>query len=150
MSKEEEINRSNWETHPQYHRSGASKLIMIHSHFRQTMDEILLLIEKENFKKAKKVFIELESHLDLHHHIEEDRMFPFMKKIIGEKDAKKLYGDHKTLTKHLDLLMKMFEKEIVKEDLEELFKKFKTDTVAHLDIEENLAIPVIIKHGLPI
>lgn len=147
---EETINRSNWDKHPKFHSGGASKLIYFHSHFRESMKDILALIEKENYKRAKKQFIELESHLEMHHHIEEQSIFPYLKKYITEKESKQLFGDHKVLTKHLDKLTKMFEKEIKKEELVEEFTQFQKDTEKHLNDEEDICIPVFITHNFRI
>eukprot|EP01080_Neovahlkampfia_damariscottae_P007121 gene7121-11284_t len=156
MSKEEKpITRQNWKSHPYYHGS-ASFLISIHDSFRSSFKEISKLIEQKNFEKAKKMYDNLNEHLDNHHYIEEARMFPNlkkkMKKLKLEENANLIDGltsDHKEMSIMMDELERLF-KQKKYEEIPELWIKFKKHMLKHLIEEEDISIPIIIQYGVEI
>ena len=161
MSKQEEeeekpITRQNWKSHPYYHKTHASFLIEIHDSFRSKFKELSILIKQKNFEKSKKIFENLVDHLDTHHYMEEAKMFPNLKKRIkklkNETDLKlidNLINDHKEMTKMMDEIEKLFKFKKY-EEIPELWLAFQKHTIKHLNEEEDISIPIIIKYGVDI
>lgn len=141
------IKRKDWEVHPKFQSSGSQKFLQIHSHFRTKMKEIEELIVKKDYVNAKPLFIELNDHLDGHHHLEEESIFPGIKKYITEQELKQLEFDHQVLLNHLDKIKGIFNQKESKDHLEESFKKFRNETEYHLKYEEDIVIPVFLSYN---
>jgi iron-sulfur cluster repair protein YtfE (RIC family) len=152
---EQLITRENWKNHPDYHRSKASFLIMLHDNFRRTFIQIEKLIQTKNFSSAAYYYNNLCHHLHGHYSIEEAIMFPSLEeKMKIHKDrnlhlVKGLYSDHHEMTKMMDELEELFQDKEA-EKIPEKWKNFTEHMMKHLDEEENISIPIMIKYGIDI
>ena len=140
------LNRLNWTKHKLYYDSGANKFINIHNYIRQEIDRILKLITAKNFKRAHYLFLMLHDLLDMHHKVEEKNLFPYLKKIDKIEEVMGLDKDHEEMNHFLAKLSKIFYTP-EKSNLLETFTAFKNSLFKHLEVEEDITIPVIILNG---
>jgi iron-sulfur cluster repair protein YtfE (RIC family) len=145
--------RENWAKHKNYKRT-AYRLIYFHNGFRTAMKKILEYLDESQIKYAHQEFIELNEHLETHHSIEEQYMFPFIEKKLKEKeDVKKLYDDHEDMNNLLSENIILFNSSknsnysINKKELLNKFSELQDHMLKHLFLEENICVPIILENN---
>ena len=142
-------NRSNWEQNERFHLTMASFLINIHNQFKHQIKKIRKLCENYQLKEAKYNFISLKSSLDMHHHIEEVKLFPPLEERLKFKiETKKLLEDHHKMNEMLKELKNLFsnlEAENLQQQLSQKMKDFEEHMLQHLNDEEDIAIPAMLE-----
>eukprot|EP01080_Neovahlkampfia_damariscottae_P009082 gene9082-1177_t len=155
MSEKQTINRDNWSTHPKYHSSRASFLVRIHNSFRQAFVTIAQLLEEKKYVQAGREYYNLKYYLHNHHSIEEHIMFPSLAEQMknnGENACivQSLYTDHDDMNKMMDELTKLYSDQNKFEEIPAKWKKFSDHMMKHLNDEEDISIPIMIKYGIDI
>ena len=143
---EPKLTRDNWKKHDLYYESGANKFINIHQTIRGIVDDILSLIVNQKVMRAHAIFKQLNDLLDMHHKVEEKNLFPYLKKIDKIEEVMGLDKDHEEMNHFLAKLSKIFYTP-EKSNLLETFTAFKNSLFKHLEVEEDITIPVIILNG---
>ena len=146
--------RENWLDHPNFYSSNANGFISIHNKFKEEMKNIAQLCSKNKLSKSHQSFLDLKKILDLHHYVEEEKLFPFLKRVLKlTKENKKLLQDHTKMNEFLEEISKQFSLSKLenyrtgKVELLKITNEFREHMIQHLNDEEDVTIPAILLHG---
>lgn len=139
------MRREEWERHPNFH-GFAGMLLGIHDAFRRASATLLRLVEDDSEGvegRLMATFVPLAQTLHHHHHAEEEMLFPLLAKVLGERpDA--LFDDHTELMGQVDAVEAHLSTH-GREGLAPLLVQLDAILIDHLDREEEVSIPALLK-----